>query len=303
MTPVWLGMPLPLASAVVAAAVALGVALLGPPIKYGFDKKFQQRKLDIEYAYEQQKELRNRIALYKGLLLETGGQMRSRLWNFFQHGGHGWLRMSQGEHSGYYIRSFSYRILCLVASLRLIERQAFYVDSVVATRQDRRLLEAMKLGIDVWTKADLFSGLPYDGGVAADHFLRDRLTDLADTMYDDGRLISLSEFEARLARDREAYDVVFRFLDGLKREEGGRYRFDRLVAVQLNLLATLNRFGYEYQQVPVEAFRVAANQCEHPIVLRNLCFMVRRYRLEDEPGYKELIVAADALGTRVDPED
>ncbi|WP_372346679.1 hypothetical protein [Streptomyces sp. KL116D] len=191
-----------------------------------------------------------------------------------------------------------------MASSRLIERQAFYVDSVVATRQDRRLLEAMKLGIDaLWTKADLFSGLPYDGGVAAGHFLRDHLTDLADAMYDDGRLISLSEFESRLARDREAYDVVFRFLDGLKREEGGRYRFDRLVVVQLNLLATLNRFGYEYQQVPVEAFRVAANQCEHPIVLRNLCFMVRRYRLEDEPGYKELIVAAEALGPRVDPED
>ncbi|MER7394607.1 hypothetical protein ABT381_03690 [Streptomyces sp. NPDC000151] len=295
MTQTWLGMPTPLASALISAVVALVVSILGPSLKYGFDKRFHRRKLDIEYAYEQQKELRNRIALYKGLLLETGGSMSNRLWNFFRHEGHGWLRMNGScAASGYYIRSFAYRILCLIAVCRLIERQALFVDSVVAAGADRKFMEAMKLNIAVWIKVDLYDGLEYDGGRATDHFLRDRLADMADTLYIGGHLLSLREFRNRLAADDAEYCVIFNFLDGARRQEEGRFRFDRLVAVQLSLLATLNRFGYEYQHVLPETFTSAAEQCEHPVILVNLCALVKRYRLEHEEGFREMVAAASA---------
>ncbi|MFJ2770630.1 hypothetical protein [Streptomyces sp. NPDC087300] len=289
----WPSLTTPLATAVISAAVALVVAFVTPSLKYGLDKRFHRRKLDIEYTYEQQKELRNRIALYKGLLLETGGALRNRLANFLTHEADGWLRGrgTCGE-SGYYLRSFAYRILCLVATCRLIERQALYVDSVVAARSDRRFLEAMKLNIAVWTRADLFEGLPYDGGANDDHFFRDHLADMADTLYEDGRLLSLKEFGQRLAADDEEYLTVFTFLDGACRQESARYRFDRLIAVHLVLLATLNRFGYAYQRLPYERFAAVARECEHPVVLTNLSAMVREYCLDEEDGFRYLVRAA-----------
>ncbi|MFD8005210.1 hypothetical protein [Streptomyces mirabilis] len=274
------------------------VAIVTPSLKYGFDKRFHRRKLDIEYTYEQQKELRNRIALYKGLLLETGGAMRNRLWNFLEHEGHGWLRMrGSGAESGYYIRSFAYRILCLVAACRLIERQALFVDSVVAVKSDRRFLEAMKLNIAVWTRADLYAGLPYDGGRNNDHFFRDHLTDMADTLYQGEQLISFKEFSRRLAEDDHEYRTVFSFLDGATREEAGRFRFDRLVAVQLVLLATLNRFGYAYQKVPYSQFNAVVQECEHPVVLANLCALTREFGLEKEDGFKYVLSAVNAAAS------
>ncbi|MGW6317642.1 hypothetical protein [Streptomyces sp. NPDC055099] len=59
----WSSLPPPIASAVIAAVVALVVAVVTPSVTYGFDKRFHRRKLDIEYTYEQQKALRDRIAL------------------------------------------------------------------------------------------------------------------------------------------------------------------------------------------------------------------------------------------------
>ncbi|MET9296429.1 hypothetical protein [Streptomyces sp. NPDC003077] len=294
----WSSLPTPVVSAVISAAVALVVAVVAPSLKYGFDKRFHRRKLDIEYTYEQQKELRNRIALYKGLLLETGGALRNRLWNFLKHEGHGWLRMRGScAESGYYLRSFAYRILCLVAACRLIERQALYVDSVVAAPSDRRFLEAMKLNIAVWTRADLYAGLPYDGGRNDDHFFRDQLTDMADTLYQDGRLLSFTEFSRRLAENDDEYRTVFVFLNGAGRQERNRFRFDRLIAVQLVLLATLNRFGYAYQQVSFDRFGAVARACEHPVVLANLCAMTRELGLDEEKGFRQMLTAATATAT------
>lgn len=289
----WSSPPAVLTTAAIAAGVSVVVAVITPSLQYGFNKRFHRRKLDIEYTYEQQKELRNRIALYKGLLLETGGALRNRLWNFFRHEQDEWLRMrgSCGE-SGYYLRSFAYRILCLLAACRLIERQALYVDSVVAAESDRRFLEAMKLNIAVWTKADLYAGLDYDGGRIDDHFFRDHLTDMADTLYQDGQLLSLKEFTLRLSQDDTEYRTVFSFLDGTRRHEPNRFRFDRLVAVQLVLMATLNRFGYAYQRVPLDQFTAVARECEHPVVLANLCAMVHEFCLDEEEGFRLLLRAA-----------
>lgn len=295
----WSSLPAPVTSAVVSAVVALVVAVVTPSLKYGFDKRFHRRKLDIEYTYEQQKALRDRIALYKGLLLETGGALCNRLSNFLKFEYNQWLRMrgSCGE-SGYYLRSFAYRILCLLAACRLIERQALYVDSVVAAVSDRRFLEAMKLNIAVWTRADLYAGLAYDGGRNNDHFFRDQLTDMADTLYRDGQLLSLKEFTLRLSQDDTEYRTVFTFLDGACRREPDRFRFDRLVAVQLVLMATLNRFGYAYQQAPLDEFTAVARECEHPVILANLCAMVREFCLDEEEGFRLMLTAAAAAGVR-----
>ncbi|MFL1897510.1 hypothetical protein ACJWDR_00255 [Streptomyces tauricus] len=294
----WSSLPVPVASAAVSAVVALIVAVVTPSLKYGFDKRFHRRKLDIEYTYEQQKELRNRIALYKGLLLETGGAMRNRLWNFLEHEGHGWLRMRGScAESGYYMRSFAYRMLCLVAACRLIERQALFVDSIVAAKSDRRFLEAMKLNIAVWTSADLYAGLPYDGGRNNDHFFRDHLSDIADTLYQGEQLVSFTEFSRCLAEDDHKYRIVFTFLNGATRGEGGRFRFDRLVAVQLVLLATLNRFGYAYQKVPQHQFNTVAQECEHPVILANLCASIREFGLEKEEGFRYILSAANTIAS------
>jgi len=121
---------------------------------------------------------------------------------------------------------------------------------------------------------------------------------MADTLYQDGRLLSFTEFSRRLAEDDHAYRTVFAFLDGAKRGEVDRLRFDRLVAVRLVLMATLNRFGYAYQQVNFRQFEAVARECEHPVVLSNLCALTHELGLGKEAGFKHMLAAMKAIAPR-----
>ncbi|MFJ7078478.1 hypothetical protein [Streptomyces sp. NPDC098781] len=114
---------------------------------------------------------------------------------------------------------------------------------------------------------------------------------MADALYQDGQMLSLKEFSRRLADDDREFRAVFMFLDGATRGEKDRFRFDRLVAAQLVLLATINRFGYDYQRVPYEQFLSVARECEHPVVRANLDTLTHELGLEKEEGFKYMVTA------------
>ncbi|MEV0530141.1 hypothetical protein AB0I66_42735 [Streptomyces sp. NPDC050439] len=63
-------------------------------------------------------------------------------------------------------------------------------------------------------------------------------------------------------------------------------------------MATLNRFGNAYQYVPLAQFTAVAQECEHPVILANLCTMVREFGLKDEEGFRLLLSATAAAARR-----
>ncbi|MEU6079830.1 hypothetical protein [Streptomyces sp. NPDC047108] len=287
------GMSPHVVSALISGVVALLVSVVGPSLKHGFDKRFLRRKLELEYRYEQQKNLRDHIARFKGLFLETGGSLSGRMWNFYKNESQGWLAFdSRDLPRGYYVNSFAYRILITVAACRLIERQALFFDTTVAAKKDRKFLEAMKLNIATWTEIELFDGLGYASDATIDHMYRDDLAAMADSLHQDEALTPFQKFRDDVAGGNRDCVKVFEFLNGMCKGES-RFRFDRVVAAHLVLLATLNRFGYEYQKKGREEFLDVARRCNHPATLANLGKSVRAMKLHRESGFRDLVWAIE----------
>jgi hypothetical protein len=97
-------------------------------------------------------------------------------------------------------------------------KESLFIDATVATEADHNFLKALNMNMRVWTDTDLFQSLDYDTNEAKDH----------------------------------PYVEIFRFLDGVRSGED-RFRFDRVICAHLVLLATLNSFGYDYQETPKKA--------------------------------------------------
>lgn len=235
----------PVKVALIAAFVALATSaltiahsLFGAPLKYWLEKKALRNKLATEYEYDQRKSLRTLIAKYQGRMVETAEVLNHRMWNLYQNESKGWLDAS-GRYADahYYFRSWAYRFLNFIAMTRLFEKEAIFIDSKIAEKSDLDFIKYVKaFG---WATCDvaLFSGVQYDDFRQKDHFFRDSLRHICDACCKEGNFLDQEEIHRLL--NNSDYQSVYRFFDGLKKDEN-RLRWDRLVVVDLLLMAFLN---------------------------------------------------------------
>lgn len=291
-----------LAPAVSAALVSLIVTLLtlaasvfaAPSVKFAFDKKLEDRKLELAYRWEQRKALKDHIARHRGRFLESAEALTRRLWNYQQNEAHGWLTLG-GIHYGslaYYPLTFAHRLLLCLGSAMSMELEALFIDATVAADDDFVFLKTLKLNSQVWTDTALFEGVPYAQANATDHFFKDALRSMAEQVTSKDSTMSLQDFTVAVGQADHPYVDVFRFVDGLNRSEG-RLRHDRVTCAQLVLIATLNRFGYDYQRTEDNEIRRVVGYIRHPEVLANLVQLITRMRLDGDREFSRLVSLID----------
>jgi hypothetical protein len=83
------------------------------------------------------------------------------------------------------------------------------------------------------------------------------------------RIISLDELRALMGKE-EWLDSTLNFFNGLRADENNRYRWDRLVALHLILLAFIEDFGHEFQRPTAKTIEDVAREFRNPEVPRNL---------------------------------
>jgi len=272
-------------SAIVALIVAMITALLAPTVKYGLDMRLERRKLELSYRAEQSKALRDHIGFHKGAILGAADELAVRLGNYqATPDAPTWLQNKRG----YYARSFAFRILANWAAIERFNRQAVYIDARVATRPDWTFLKAAKLNLDAWSAVRLFDGLGYSGFETSDHFFRGQITTFVDSLTYPGsdRSRTWGEFGKALDEGSGDFDELFNFLSGLDAKTS-QLKYQRLMAVDLVIIATLNSFGYDYQRKPPERIREISARC-CPEVRANLRQMMVDLNLEKEQGFREL---------------
>ena len=291
----WLG---DLPPAGVAAGVSLVVTLLtlivstfiAPRVKFAYDEKLEVRRVELAYKSEQAKALKDHLARHRGRFLEAADDLSHRLWNYEQNQARGWLKLTNryAGQMAYYPLTFAYRLLAYQAAGRRMEREAFYVDATVAADEDFAFLKSLKLGRQVWTSTVLFKELDYDVAIARDHFFADRLASMAEQLDTAEPAMRIKEFESAVAEEEHPFIDIFRFFDGLCAGED-RFRHDRVVCAHLILIATLNRFGYDFQCTPDDRILEVVANIENPEVLANLKGMIEQVRLDRDPVFAQLL--------------
>jgi hypothetical protein len=274
-------------SAVVSLVVALITSLVAPTVKYGFDKRLERRKLELTYTAEQSKALRDRIGFHKGTILAAAEELAGRIGQYHDiPQASAWLQGPGG--SGYYKRSFVYRVLTCWSALDHFSRGAVYIDAEVATKGDWAFAKAIKLGLDAWSEVRLFDGLNYDASHSTDHFFRGQIARLVDNFRDPetDAPLTWSKFEQILSAGQNNFTDVFSYLTS--EDLRSQLKYQRLMAAYLVLVATINSFGYDYQRISDTQIENISRDCMQA-VRGNLLMMVERLSLEKERGFRDLV--------------
>ncbi len=281
-------------AALATSLITVGHSLFGAPLKYWLEKRALRNKLSTEYEYEQRKNLRELIGKYQGRMLEAAETLNHRLWNLYENQDKGWLDV-QGDYrnSGYYHSSSVYRFLGFYALARRFESEAVLIDSRIAENRDLDFVKFVKAF--AWAVCDvaLFDNVDYDSKDATDHFFRDHLREICDSCIVNERFLGHKDLQSVLLGNTD-FHTVFRFFDGLKRNEP-RLRWDRLVAVHLLVLAFINSFGYDMQESIPKQFVCVAQQANNLQILRNLAAWLTKLGLQQNKSAKLISKAVEMV--------
>ena len=276
-----------LISAIVSLITALLALLISPWVRHAFDKRSVRHRLKTEYEYEERKKLRTLIGRYHGRILEAAVTLNHRFWNLYANEGKGWLDL-HGKYNNldrqYYFRSTVYRFLAFCSLSRLFEAEAIFVDSRIAEPSDLEFVKYLKAPNWVSTDVALYEGLEYNSFYSTDHFFADQLRVMCDSCSPAGTFLTIEEFELHL-KGKHRLEPMLRFFDGLKANEN-RFRWSRIVAFHLVLMAFINALGYDMQRSTRKQFEEVAARLEHAEMRVNLKRWLPRLGLESQAEAK-----------------
>jgi hypothetical protein len=295
----FLGLALDNPVVVVSLTAGAGIvsAVLG---KLLLDRFALEHRLRAEHRAEERSKLRALIGTYHGPLLEAALDWNRRMHQMYngetQH--LGVIETNWRDPHQYFFRSCCYRFLALFALARRFETEAFFIDSRISRKKDFSFVKFTKAFLWVMTSADIAD----DTMPAQDHFLNDDFRPLLDklnaaTASDPIALsaarssipdvFNIHTFDRLLAerlgddesRQSEAPDVdrfteelkfVLRFFSGLGPDEidngRRRFRWDRLVALHLFVMAFINDIGYPWQRIETADFKGVAQRIDEEVL-------------------------------------
>ena len=171
-------------AAIIAALTALLTTVLSFLTKSWIEKRIHLNKLESEYRYEQQKNLKALLSKNKMRLLNAGESLNHRLWNHIENHSENWL-----SSRGNYYYSFVYRFVSFFAYIRQIEKELIYIDSTFAGKKDLEFIKFLRTFPQLFSDTTLFNGENYDKNFATDHFFRNNFEQICESFIKNNEVI------------------------------------------------------------------------------------------------------------------
>jgi hypothetical protein len=281
-------------AAVIAAAIAAVTSLLTTVLlRYIVDDRLMRRKAETEYRFEQRKAMRQVLGAFDGPLVQAAEDLHNRMLNLYERHGEAELRRDV-ENGGYYYRSTVYRFLAFYRLAVQFEQRAVYLDPRIADRNDLRSMRYVKALQWVMTDRGLYHGVDYDSSNPTEHFLRDRLRAICDIVVPNDESFDFGYFESHIAGCAR-FEAVFAFFDGLG-PTSTPLRWDRLVAMDLLLMAFMNTVGYDdmHRFSDAQIMRVAGEMRSAQIRAQMHGWFLPEMKLQDDPQARRIAAALKA---------
>lgn len=278
-------------SAIISAVVTLIVLFITTQLKYFYEKKSLNYKLNTEYEYERKKEIKILIGTSLGVLTDACQSFSYRMFNLYENNGKGWLKYNANhDNIGYYMKSMIYRFTRVMHHAKKFEGRELYVDSRKLEENDMLFVYFVRSILWVMSDIKLFDGIEYDYSKNRDHFYSDEFRSICKVCDKNGAFPDIDEFsDATLKTDQ--MQIVVNFFDDLCKNEK-RYRWDRLVCLHLIILSFLNAFGDKTQKSSFDDFVSVASQINNNIILTNLKNWLSRLGFDE---YKQMITLKEAI--------
>ena len=263
-------------TAVIASSIL--TLLISWLLKSHFERYFHVFKLKTEYKFEQQKKLKDALAMHKSSLIKTAEELNYRLWNFTENISKNWHKIDKAkwtDDSRYYIQSFVYRFLLFFNVICKIEDKIIYIDTTVSSKEDFIYLKYLKVLQHVFCDVMLFNGLNYDTKEATSHFYRDEFKICTTYLNEKEKTLSFSDFRKKIKDESDDADMWRKYISNIDNDPNNL----NLCIIQLFhliLLSFLNIFGYDYQYTDKEKMCNLINKYKNNILIKNFkTFLVR----------------------------
>lgn len=255
-------------SASVSAGVTIVIFILRGAFKPLWERHFHKYKLKSEHEYEQRKNIKSAISKYKAPLLDAAESLNHRLWNFSGNCKHGWLIIDpmKTKHEQYYLYSFCYRFLAFFALCRKIEKELVYLDSTLSDKNDLYFVKYIKLMRNIFCDASIFKNLDYDVEHAVDHFFKDDLLSIVDSLITENGIMSFSEFDKL---NTGKYQEVISYFSSISKGRDCN-KWYMIHGFHFVLMAFLSAYGYDYQVTSKEKLKRIYNTTPKNIVTDSL---------------------------------
>jgi hypothetical protein len=276
-------------AAIISAVVSIVTVLLSFLLKTWFERNFTIFKLEAEHRYDQKKNIKDVIARNKTHLLNSAESLNHRLWNFYYGNYKKQWHIRADFPQQYYLSSFVYRFLAFFAWVRRVEREMFFLDTTVATREDLNFVKYLRLLNQVMCDTELFANLDYETANATDHFFKNEFYSMSEALWKDGEIFTFEEFKNNDNSCIDRSQKLVEFLNGMSPDED-RLRWDRLQALHYVLMMFLNSFGYDFQLTNVEKITALVNESPRPNkTSANLRSMIKKLKLNRDKGMLSII--------------
>jgi hypothetical protein len=270
-------------AAIIAAITAILTTILSFLTKSWIDKKVLIDKLESEYKYEQQKNLKALLAKNKMRLLNASESLKHRLWNFMENHSEPWL-----SSRGNYYKSFVYRFISFFAYIRQIEKELIYIDSTFAGKTDLEFIKFLRTFPQLFCDVKLFKGEDYDKSLAVDHFFRNNFENICDSFIRLNEVVTYSSFIDDFDKFEFENKKLFEYFDSICIDET-RYRFDLIKTFHLTLIAFLNTYGYDFQETTIRQIGDVIENPRKSRLYKNYKDVLIRNKLDKNKWIREII--------------
>ena len=270
-------------AAIIAATTALMTTILSFITKSWIEKRVLINKLESEYKYDQQKDLKALLAKNKMRLLNSAEALNHRLWNFMENYSEPWL-----SSRGNYYNSFVYRFITFFSYIRQIEKELIYIDSTFAGKEDLEFIKFLRTFPQLFCDVKLFQGEDYDKSLATDHFFRNNFENICDSFICQNIIVDYSNFLEDVGRYEHENKKLFDYFDSIGIDEP-RYRFDLIKTFHLTLIAFLNTYGYDFQQTTLSQINEVIEIPRKSRLYKNYKDILVRNKLNNNIWIKKII--------------
>lgn len=284
--------------AVISTITTIVVFFLTLFTKRYIDTRILSSKLETEHKFEQRKRIKEVLAKYKVHLLTACEDLNHRLWNFSSNYNKDWI-VTNGDykHEHYFFHSTVYRLLCVFAWIKKINKEMVYLDTTIATKEDLDFIKFLKVFPNVFCDLTFIVGINADGNYAVDHFFRINFETFPDFIVVENEIISYSEYKKRLPGLRHPLRELYQYIDGISPLEN-RMRWDRLHLMHITLIIFLNCYGYDFQQTNDKKIKKVLSTPKTSKYLENYFSFLQEYKLEKNVKVRKFIKVAKQIGAR-----
>ena len=240
--------------AIISAVVSFLTFLFTIIIKNYFENKLHKRKLETEHKFNQQKKIKEVLAKYKGHLLSACDDFSQRMWRYYPMVEKDWLKISKKQSTytekgkNYYMHSFIYRYLSVLAWIKIIEKKLIFIDTTLSSKNDLEFIKFLRVISLLFCELKFSDEVSGTDKYERSHIYRNNLNVLPDTIITKNEIKSYSEYLEKVYENlQEPLLRLYEWFDDISPFEDRR-RWDRFYLFHLIVIIFLNNYGYDFQK-------------------------------------------------------